>query len=244
LCQLFGALALSIERNIVISTLKLTRNGVALIEDVNKEAHVPSAIVLNLLQKLQNEEVVNLLDGKIEADSTGRLQLAVKAITLGADIEVISHLLCWQEFEEIAAYALKNNGYTVQNNVRFKNGGRRWEIDVVGCKKPLVVCVDCKHWGHAIAASALTKIVDLQVDRTEAFANFLPNVKLQIPCARWEKAKFVPVVLSLLQGGYKYVHDVPVVPVLRLQDFINQLPLYTGELKVFPKTFSSLSHNL
>jgi Holliday junction resolvase-like predicted endonuclease len=235
---------LSIERNIVISALKLTRNGPALIEDVNKEAHVPSTIASNLLQKLQNEEVVNLQDGKIEADSTGRLQLAVKAVALGADIEVISNLLCWQEFEVIAAYALKNNGYIVQNNVRFKQGGRRWEIDVVGCKKPLVVCVDCKHWSHAIAASALTKIVDAQVDRTEAFADFLPNVKMQIPCVQWEKAKFVPVVLSLVQGAYKYVHEVPVVPVLKLQDFINQLPLHTRELKFYPKTFPSLSYNL
>jgi Holliday junction resolvase-like predicted endonuclease len=233
----------SVERNIVISALKLTKKGVALTEDVNKDAHVPTAVACKVLDKMQSEDLINLRDGKLEADTTGRLQLAVKAIALGADIEVISNLLCWQEFEEIAAYALKSNGYIVQNNVRFKQGGRRWEIDVVGCKKPLVVCVDCKHWGHAIAASALTKIVDAQIDRTKAFTDFLPNIKLQMQCTQWEKAKFVPVVLSLVQGSYKYVHDVPVVPVLKLQDFINQLPLYTEELKVFPKTFPSLSHN-
>jgi len=235
---------LSIERNIVISTLKLTKNGAALIEDVNKDAHLPSSVACELLQKLQNEDLINLRDGNIEVNSKGRLQLAVKAVGLGADIEVISNLLCWQEFEEIAAYALKNNGYTVQNNVRFKQGGHRWEIDVVGCKKPLVVCVDCKHWGHAIAVSALTKIVDAQVERTGSFADFLPNVNLPIACSQWEKAKFVPVVLSLVQGAYKFVHDAPVVPVLKLQDFINQLPLYTEELKVYPKKFPSLRHNL
>jgi len=236
-------LTLSIERNLVISTLKLTKNELVLIEDVTKEAHVPSDIAYKLLQKLQNEEVINLQNGNVKADSTGRLQLAVKALALGADIEVISNMLCWQEFEEIAAYALTNNGYVVEKNVRFKQGGRRWEIDVVGCKKPLVVCVDCKHWGHAIAASALTKIVCAQVDRTEAFADFLPNLKLQIPCMKWEKVKFVPVVLSLVQSAYKFVHEVPVVPVLKLQNFINQLPLYSHELKVFTKTFPTLSHN-
>ncbi len=234
---------MSIERNIVISILKLTKNGAVLTEDINKDARVPSEVACELLQKLQYEDLINLRDGTIVADATGRLQLAVKAVSLGADIEVISNLLCWQEFEEIAAYGLKSNGYTVQNNVRFKQGGRRWEIDVVGCKKPLVICIDCKHWGHAIAASALTKIVDSQVDRTEAFADFLPNIKLPQPCTKWEKAKFIPVVLSLVQGAYKYVHEVPVVPVLRLQDFINQLPLYTKELKVYPKTFQSLNHN-
>jgi Holliday junction resolvase-like predicted endonuclease len=235
---------MSVESNLVISTLKLTKNGAALIENVKRDAHVPLTVAYKLLQKMQNDNLINLQDGTIQIKTTGRLQLAVKAVGLGADIEVISNLLCWQEFEEIAAYALKNNGYTVQNNVRFKHGGRRWEIDVVGCKKPLVICVDCKHWGHAISASALTKIVTSQVDRTEAFADFLPTPKLQMSCIQWGKAKFVPVVLSLVQGAYKFVHEVPVVPVLRLQDFIHQLPLYTEELKVYPKTFPSLSHDL
>jgi hypothetical protein len=114
----------------------------------------------------------------------------------------------------------------------------------VGCKKPLVVCIDCKHWGKAIAASALSKIVDDQANRTKAFSESLPNVKLKVPCTAWEKAKFVPAVLSLMPSAYKYVHQVPVVPVLKLQDFIAQLPLYTDELMFFSKTFSSLSHNL
>ena len=110
-----------------------------------------------LLAKLQNEGLIYLKQDSVEVESNGRLKLAVKAVSLGADVEHISNLLCWQEFEEITAFALKNNGYIVSNNVRFKNATRRWEIDVVGCKKPLVVCIDCKHWQHAIAPSALKK---------------------------------------------------------------------------------------
>jgi Holliday junction resolvase-like predicted endonuclease len=235
--------ALSVERNLVISALKLTKEGCVLIEDVNRDAHVPSAVACKLLQKLQNEDLIYLKAESVEADSSCRLKLAVKAVSLGADLELISKLLSWQEFEEIAAFALKNNGYTVQKNVHFTHEGKRWEIDVVGCKKPLVICVDCKHWGRAITPSALSKIVDAQVDRSQAFADSLPNVKLKIPCTQWEKAKFVPAVLSLIQSCYKYVHQVPVVPVLQLQNFIAELPLYTGELKFCPKTFTSLRHD-
>jgi Holliday junction resolvase-like predicted endonuclease len=235
---------MSVERNLVISLLKLTKEGPALIENVNMGARIPSATSLELLKKLQNEGLVYLKPDSIEVEGSCRLKLAVKAVSLGQDIEHISDLLCWQEFEEIAAFALKSNGYTVQNNVRFKHAGRRWEIDVVGCKKPLVVCIDCKHWQRAIAPSALRKIVDDQTQRTKAFADSLPTINLNFECTFWEKAKFLPAVLSLLPGGFKFYAKVPVVPVLQLQDFITQLPAYVETLRFYPKKFNVLSHNL
>lgn len=234
---------MSVERNLVISLLKLTKEGSVLIESVNKEARIPSMVALELLGKLQKEGLIYLESGSIEVDSNNRLKLAVKAASLGADVEHISDLLCWQEFEEIAAMALKNNGYVVQNNVRFKHAGHRWEIDVVGCKKPLVICIDCKHWQRGIASSALKRIVDLQAQRTLALADSLPNIALNLECVKWEKAKFIPSVISLIPSAFKFYDKVPVVPVLQLQDFICQLPAYTEALKFFPKTFKTLSHD-
>ncbi len=233
---------MSVERNLLISLLKLTKAGPVLIEHVNKEARIPSSVSLEMLEKLQNEQLIYLKNGSIEVDSNNRLKLAVKATSLGAVVENISDLLCWQEFEKIAALALKNNGYLVQNNVRFKNGAKRWEIDVVGCKKPLVVCIDCKHWQRAISSSALKKIVDLQSRRTQALADSLPSISLKLECSKWEKAKFIPTVLSLIPSSQKFYDSVPVVPVLQLQDFICQLPAYTDTLRFFPKTFKTLSH--
>lgn len=234
---------MSVERNLLISLLKLTKEGPVLIESVNTDARIPSTVTLELLQKLQNENLIYLKADTIEIESTNRLKLAVKAASLGADIEHISNLLCWQEFEAIAALALKNNGYTVQNNVRFKHEAKRWEIDVVGCKKPLVICIDCKHWQRAITPSALKRIVDLQAQRTLAVSYSLPNIKLKIECVKWDKAKFIPAVLSLIPSAFKFYHQIPVVPVLQLQDFLYQLPAYTDEMQFFSKTFKSLSHD-
>jgi len=234
---------MSIECNLVISLLKLTKEGPVLIKSVNKEARIPSSVTLELLLKLQNEGLVYLQSNCIEIDSTSRLKLAIKAASLGADVEHISDLLCWREFEEIAALALKNNGYIVQNNLRFKHEGKRWEIDVVGCKKPLVICLDCKHWQRAISSSALKRIVDLQSQRAKALADLLPNISLKLECSKWEKAKFIPGVLSLIPSAQRFCEKVPVVPVLKLQDFICQLPAYTGSIKFFPKAFKTLSHD-
>ena len=234
---------MSVERNLIISLLKLTKEGPVLTESVNRDARIPSATARKLLGKLQNEGLVYLKMDSVEVESSMRLKLAVKAASLGADVEHISNLLCWQEFEEIAAFALKNNGYAVANNVRFKHAARKWEIDVVGCKKPLVICIDCKHWQHAIAPSVLKRIVDLQVERTRALVDSLPNISLKLECTKWSNAKFIPSVLSLMPSSFKFYDKVPVVPIFQLQDFLNQLPAYTESLKFFPKTFNSLSHN-
>jgi len=234
---------MSVECNLVISLLRLTKKGPVLTESVNKDARIPSATSRKLLKKLQSEGLVYLKQNSVEVENNSRVKLAVKAASLGADVERISNLLCWQEFEEITAFALKSNGYKVSNNVRFKNVSRRWEIDVVGCKKPLVICVDCKHWQHAITPSALKRIVNSQVERTSAFADSLPNIALKLECVKWTEAKFIPCILSLAPSSFKFLYDVPIVPVLQLQDFLNQLPVYTESLKYFQKAFNSLRHN-
>jgi Holliday junction resolvase-like predicted endonuclease len=234
---------MSVECNLIISILKLTNKGPVLTESVNKDARMPSSTSRKLLEKLQSEGLIYLKKDSIEVENNCRLKLAVKAASLGADVERISSLLCWQEFEEITAFALKSNGYVVSTNVRFKNAARRWEIDVVGCKKPLVICIDCKHWQHAIAPSALRRIVDSQVERTQVLADSLPNIALKLECTKWSNAKFFPCILSLIPSSFKFYYDVPIVPILQLQDFLNQMPAYTESIKFFPKTFTSLSHS-
>ena len=229
-----------IERNLLISLLKLTKSGPVLIENVKKDSRIASDIVRKMLENLQNEGLIYLKNDFVETDSANRLRLAVKAASLGADIENISGFFSWQEFEDIAALALERNGYVVAKNVRFKHAGRRWEIDVVGCRKPLVLCVDCKHWKRQVKPSALSRIVEAQVERTRALADTLPSIALKLKCVNWDKAKFMPVILSLIPSSNKFHGKVPVVSVLQLQDFLIQMPAYATSLKYFTKDFRHL----
>jgi Holliday junction resolvase-like predicted endonuclease len=233
----------TVERDLLISLLKLTKNGHVLIENVKSDAKTTSSIVRNLLEKLQNECLVYLNQDTVEADGYSRLKIAVKAIGMGADVEYVSNMLSWQEFEDIAAVALERNGYIAAKNVRFKHAARKWEIDVVGCRKPLVICVDCKHWRRGTAPSAVRRITEAQVERTRALADALPNVSLELECAKWDRAKFVPAILTLMPVSFKFYDKVPIVPVLQLQDFLCQVPAYTEELKYFLKEFSHLRHD-
>ena len=240
LFTVLGAKILSVERNMLISILKLSKNGAIEQEHVNIDAHIPSIVTSALLQKLQNENMVNLKGGLIEVTTESRLKLAVKAVQLGAPIERISDSLLWQEFEAIAAVALDLNGFVTKKNVRFKHEDKRWEIDVVGCRKPLVLCIDCKHWHQGMNLSTLSRVAASQSQRVAAFADSLPNVKSDFACTKWGCAKFIPVILSLVPFAPKFCDDIPIVPVLQLQDFVSQLSLNVESLRYFTRKFNHL----
>ena len=229
-----------IEIALIRSILKLTKNGPAPRESIDKDAKLPSDVASKLLRKFQTDGMVYLSDNNVGADTGSRLKLAVRAIALGADVERVSNFLRWQEFEDITAIALERNGYIVTKNVRFKHAGRRWEIDIVGCRKPLVLCVDCKHWHHGVKPSALRKIVEAQVERANALTDTLPTTALKVECTKWKKAKFTPMILSLVPSSFKFYNDVPVVSVLQLQDFLIQLPAHVESLKYSVKIFRHL----
>lgn len=230
---------MSIERELVISILKLTKNGPIATEVVTKDAKIPSAIAEDLFKKLQNDGLLYLQNKVVDVDSLKRLKLAVHAIELGGDLERVSGFLDWKEFENIAAIAFERNDYRVTRNLRFKHAGRRWEIDVVGCKKPMIVCVDCKHWHHGMYPSAIRRIVEEQVERTSALGESLPKLTEKIGCVSWNRVKLVPAILSLITVRSKFYDNIPIVHVLQLQDFISQLPAYANSLKHFSKRLTN-----
>lgn len=230
---------MNIERKLIISILKLTKDGPVSREVVKKDASIASEIVENLLKKLQNEGLIYVQKNILGADGTQRLKMAVRVISLGADIENISGFLQWKEFEDMVATALERNGFVVKKNLRFKYAGRKWEIDILGCKKPIALCVDCKHWHRGLSQFVLKKIVEEQAGRTFALAKSLPNQTIKIDFASWRIVKFVPAVMSLIAGKFKFYDGVPIVPVLQLQDFLSQLPAYADSLKHFSKQLTN-----
>ena len=229
---------MNIEGNLIISLLKLTKKGSVSHELINADAKIPSDVVRKLLRKMQSEGLLYLRRRMVEVDDSCRLKLAVRVISLGADVEHVAGFLKWQEFENMTTRALEQNGYFVRKNLRFRHAGGRWEIDVVGCKRPMVVCIDCKHWRRGLHPSAIRRIVEAQVERTRNLADFLPSPKHMIECASWDQTKFIPAILSLTLGNFKYYDDVPIVPVLQLQDFLSQLPAYVDAVKHFTKNMT------
>jgi len=234
---------MNIEKEVLISLLKLTKDGLVSKEIVKKNVKLPSQNVEYLLRKLQNDGLIYVRKTMIEANSLQRIKLVVKAVTLGVDIETVSSFLQWKEFESITAVAFERNGYATAKNVRFKYAGQRWEVDVVGFKRPIVVCMDCKHWHRGFSPSVMKRVVKEQVNRTLAFAESLPNPTVKFEFASWSHVTLIPVVLSLFSSRFKFYDNVPVVSILQLQDFLNQLPAYADSLKHFSKKLTSQLNN-
>ena len=184
---------------------------------------------------MKAHRVINAQENIVWVDSLNRLKLAVRAVQSGADLENVSRLLRWQEFEAIAAYAFEHNGYHIFRNVHFKHDERRYEIDIAARQAQLIVCADCKHWKRGLAPSVLNKIVDEQVHRTFALAESLPNPRIRISISLEGSMTFVPAILTLVQAKHKFCDDVPVVPVLQLRDFLYELPGHVHALKHFQK---------
>jgi len=235
---------MAVERSVIASVLKLTKTGPVRIELIQKDAKVTIHSLEEALRKLSDDGFIRQKRGLVEASPSQRVSLAVQAIRLGADSEQACKFLEWNEFESIAAQAFQANSYNVTRNFRFKHAGKRWEIDVLSCKEPIIVCVDCKHWRRGWSRMATVKAVEAQIERTQALAEALPSNLQKARLTKWKSATLIPLVLSLVQGPLKFSNNVPIVPILQLQDFISQMPFEVHLLTCFKKNHLKINQNL
>ena len=212
------------EREILISILKLTREGPASIELIAKNSRIPLSVVEG---QIKNFLSLNLAEKKgvlIRVSPLQRLKIAFRAISLGADIERVCRNLSWKEFEDVAVTAFQTNGYSTIKHFRFRHENRMWEIDVLAIKGKIVVCVDCKRWMKRLTASTMSRIVKAQMKRVKALSKSLSKIMDTLLFLSEGKIFLIPVILSLVPASSKFCNGVPIVPILQLQNFLNELP--------------------
>lgn len=232
------------EKDVIVSLLRLSKTGPIQKDLLRRDAHVSAQVLDETLRKLFDGGFIRQQRDLIEASPSQRVSMTVQAIKLGADFERTCRFLEWTEFESLAAQAFQANGFRVLTNLRFKHAGKRWEIDVLSFREPLIVCVDCKHWQRGWSRAATVKAVEAQVERTRAFADAPSNHHQKTELTEWKSATVVPLVLSLTPGPFKFHNNVPIVPILQLQDFINELPLEANSLTHFKKKHLKTDRNL
>jgi hypothetical protein len=77
------------------------------------------------------------------------------------------------------------------------------------------------------------KAVEAQALRTKILADALLSLQREIGLVQWTQATLIPVVLSLVPGPLKFYNQVPIVPILQLQNFLNELPAHITSLTHF-----------
>ena len=145
----------------------------------------------------------DLVDFDIPND---RLQTALFAIKLGADVESVSEYLTWQDFESITGLILEEKNFDVTKNLILTKP--RMEIDVVGTKMDIALLIDCKHW-KTMSKSSLDEIVKKQVERVKRYVAD-------------ENMSALPVIVTLHQEQIQFVENVPIVPIMKLSSFLDE----------------------
>ena len=149
-----------------------------------------------------------------------KLEAAFTAITDGYPIEEVSECLGWRDFEGLVSQILLENGFQVEKNVILTKP--RMEIDVIGVKLNVVILIDCKHWKR-MSSSALNEIVRKQVKRVKRYADEISDVVT------------VPVIVTLHQEQISFINKVPIVPIMQLSSFLDELYGNLEQVKTIEK---------
>jgi hypothetical protein len=187
-----------------------------------------------IVDELCYSGLIDLRGDKISASLEQRLELAVKAIQLGADSEKVSKSLGWLEFEELVARVFRENGYNTRSRYRFKAEGRRWEIDVLATSYPYVICAECKHYTSGMGNSTARNIIEIHIEKTEVLSKHIEEVTKKIGVQSWKKAVLVPITLTLSPTRMNIYRRMPSVSVLTLPSFLSEFQGYLERLINYP----------
>jgi Holliday junction resolvase-like predicted endonuclease len=175
---------------------------------------------------LQSLESVNMLkrDTKSRLSFPGyaKVQVAIRALQLGEPERPILNALTWQEFEEFVANVLTFHEFQVLHRFRFSTQ-RRFEIDIIAGRKPILLCIDCKQFGVRLGkASVLRKASEEQLVRTQALANHFARFQIDLGCLDWQEPLFIPMLVTMLQEDIQFHGGIPIVPAAYMNTFLLQ----------------------
>lgn len=221
------------ERELLVTLLDLTKGEPMARGNLRAAVRVTGEALNRFLNRLSLEGLISERGSLVEASPGQRLNMAVRAVELGADLERVCRSLGWLEFEEMTAYVFEENGYRVRRRYRFQAEGRRWEMDVVASRRPLVVCAECKRWARGMSNAAAKKTAETHLEKARVFSEILMKVAEDIGLRGWRRAVVVPIAMSLTPAPMRFYSRVPVVSILELPRFISDLEGHLDRLAHF-----------
>ncbi len=224
-------------RDLLIAMLEKTRKEPVDRDELRAAVRVTDEVFDRFLNQLISEGLINDDGILLEASLSQRMELATRAVKAGTDFERVGRALGWLEFEEMVAYVFEENGYRVSKRFRFMADGRRWEIDVLALRRPLVVCAECKHWSRGLGNMTARRIVETHLEKVRVLSENVGNLGSRLRLEGWNKATVVPIALSLQPARNKIYRRIPVVSIFELPNFISEFEGQMEWLAKFPVEF-------
>ena len=123
------------------------------------------------------------------------------------ELQKMSKKMKWQYFEKLVAFIFEKNDFDTKQNKVIIFGKTKRQFDVIAERFSVVFLVECKKWSK-FNASAVKKAVKDHRERSILF-----NKK--------NKKNIIPIIVTLLQGDIKMHEEMPIIPIDKLNFFIN-----------------------
>jgi hypothetical protein len=209
-----------------VETLKHTKGdepvSISEIADRAKTTSEQVAFVLGPLLQLEDRTGARLTN-------SARFKLAFEAVRHGG-LQQVARALTWQEFEDFTEECLQTVRFDTQKGVIVKDDSRRWQIDVIARKSPMILAIDCKHWESPGYESKLSNAAEHQKLALRAL--------IQQMVARGEVGKegllALPMILTLFEPRARMVGGVVVVSIEQFSDFLERVSPFSSELPFMP----------
>ena len=180
------------------------------------------ALVLGPLLQLEDPTGARLTN-------SARFKLAIEAVKHGG-LQQVARALTWQEFEAFTEECLQTVGFDTQKGLVVKHHHRRWQIDVVAKKSPMILAIDCKHWESPGYKSRLSHAAEHQKLALEALIHQM--------VARGEVERegllALPMILTLFEPRARMVGGVVVVSIEQFADFLEGVSPFSSDLPFMP----------
>ncbi|MDQ1254718.1 MAG: hypothetical protein QG646_3988 [Euryarchaeota archaeon] len=223
----------SIENMLLFHIIKLGSLGKIMDHQLVDETGISLDIIEKFLNSLVMADNIKLEGGIVELSPEQKFKLTFQAVRKGVDVERVSRLLTWEEFEDLGISILNNSGFEVKKHFRFKSPERRYEIDILASKSPLILSIDCKHWKRSWQRAATSKAAEAQIDRTKALIGLLPTLENRLEIKNWKRVKIAPLILILSIAPQKTFKKVPIVPIYNFRSFLTEILSYEDEIGFF-----------
>jgi hypothetical protein len=168
-----------------------------------------NSVAKSLLNYLRANDIgyYYLSKDAVKFSASDKIYTALLALRVGGDIEQVSSYLTWKDFEKLTSELLTSFGYRTRTNVRLAKP--RMEVDVVGTALDgFTLAVDCKHWKRN-NLSSISLFCEKQAGRAKRLIEHDKSI-----------SQVVPVVLTLHAESVSFVHEVPIVPILKFRSFL------------------------
>ncbi len=167
-----------------------------------------NSVAISLLDYLRANNIGEYFSkDAVRFSASDKIYAALLALRAGGDIEQVSTYLTWKDFEKLTSELLTSFGYRTRTNIRLAKP--RMEVDVVGTAVDgFTLALDCKHWKRNNLSS-----ISLFCEKQAARAKRLIEHDKSI-------SQVVPVVLTLHTESVSFVHEVPLVPILKFKSFL------------------------